>query len=109
MQQATVCRIQIQVQISLHPLLFPKGVCVWGAWENDKYRLCVQDCELDGVNWVFRNIFNSQFNLSFHKPNTNTCKQCDICIVNHSDAATDEEKEKIKGAWADNLELDENN
>ena len=64
---------------------------------NDMYRLYVQDGELNGVapvgNWVYHSIFNTQFNLSFHKPKTNTCKQCDIFKVNHSAAATDEEKD----------------
>ena len=51
------------------------------------YRLYKTECDLDRVNpvstWVYHNIFNTQFNLSFHIPK-DTCKRCDIFQVRYS-------------------------
>ena len=48
----------------------------------DMYRLYKDDCLANKVKPVndniYRRIFNSQFNLSFHMPKSVTCKKCDI-------------------------------
>lgn len=43
----------------------------------------------------YRNIFNTQFNLSCHRPNTDTCDKCDKIAV-RIETGTPEEKEKAE-------------
>lgn len=45
--------------------------------------------------WMFREIFNTKFNLSFHRPQTDTCKTCDLLKVQLIAAKQYEEKESI--------------
>jgi hypothetical protein len=46
------------------------------------YDLYVEKCQLENLlcckKWAYRQVFNTRFNLSFHPPRKDTCKQCDI-------------------------------
>ena len=64
---------------------------------NAMYRLYVQKCEEDGSEPVkgsmYRHIFNTKFNLSFHSPWKDTCKKCDSLKI-ATEAETDSCKRK---------------
>lgn len=49
------------------------------------YKIYCSNCDTDRRNklseWHFRKIFNTKFNLSFHKPKVDTCKKCDILEI----------------------------
>ena len=45
--------------------------------------------------WVYRNTFNTKFNLSFHRPYTDTCQHCDR-MKTQIDASEGEEKRKLE-------------
>jgi hypothetical protein len=46
------------------------------------YHLYLEKCTEEGITaqkeWVYRFIFNTKFNLSFHPPRKDTCKRCDL-------------------------------
>ena len=48
---------------------------------SNRYDSYVDDCKdkelTTASNWVYANIFNSQYNLCFYKPISDTCKICD--------------------------------
>ena len=52
---------------------------------SDMYRLYIEQCRESGLQtvseWVYRRIFNCDFNLAFHSPSTDTCKKCDMYAV----------------------------
>ena len=62
------------------------------------YKLYEEKCKIDGrkplKEWAYRNTFNTQFNLSFHPPRSDTCKKCDI-LKAQIDVETDETKKKL--------------
>ncbi|XP_077278819.1 uncharacterized protein LOC143906548 [Temnothorax americanus] len=77
---------------------FPKYESHYGRSDSEKkylnsnlnlaimYRMYKDDCEVTNADFVsehmFRDIFNYEFNLSFKKRHTDTCKTCDTIKVN---------------------------
>ena len=45
-------------------------------------------------NWKFRDIFNSMFNLSFHRPTKDSCKTCDLLKLKIEEAQKSGENEQ---------------
>jgi len=52
---------------------------------SEMYRLYADECKASSTTavseWVYRRIFNCDFNLSFHMPKSDTCKKCDTYAV----------------------------
>jgi len=77
-----------------HIAKFPRYISHYTRSKNSKefltgvssiaemYHLYVDKCKANSKTavseWVYRRIFNCEFNLSFRVPKTDTCKNCDI-------------------------------
>lgn len=65
---------------------------------NEMYRLYVERCKVNGKQAVkasmYRHIFNTKFNLSFHSPWKDTCKKCD-CLKIAIESEADISKKRI--------------
>ena len=65
---------------------------------NEMYRLYVERCKVNGKQAVkasmYRHIFNTKFNLSFHSPWKDTCKKCD-CLKIAIESEADINKKRI--------------
>jgi len=77
-----------------HIAKFPRYISHYTRSKNSKefltgvssiaemYRLYVDECKANSKTavseWVYRRIFNCDFNLSFRVPKTDTCKRCDM-------------------------------
>jgi len=52
---------------------------------SEMYRLYADECKASSMTevseWVYRRIFNCNFNLSFHMPKSDTCKKCDTYAI----------------------------
>ncbi|CAH2012356.1 unnamed protein product [Acanthoscelides obtectus] len=64
------------------------------------YDLYKKSCENDSKtplsSFVFRNIFNTPFNLHFHRPQTDTCHRCDKFKIDlESQSITEEERNTL--------------
>lgn len=63
------------------------------------YELYTEDCEIKGVTpqklWLYRNIFNHDFNLSFFVPKKDQCSKC-VIFNNTNNAMTGEQKQKYE-------------
>jgi len=67
------------------------------------YHLFVEKCKADGEQWVkegvYRNVFCSEFNLSFHHPRKDACAKC-----SQFENATEEEKMQLKEQYDQHIE-----
>ena len=74
---------------------------------SDMYRLYVEQCRESGLQtvseWVYRKIFNCDFNLSFHSPSSDTCKKCDMYAVQKEIG----DQEGLRQEWDHHLALAE--
>lgn len=48
-----------------------------------------------GKYWLYRKIFNSEFNLSFKKPSNDNCDQCDMFVLKLKQVANDVEQRQV--------------
>ena len=65
----------------------------------DMYReKCIQDSVEPQKEWKFRDIFNHEFNLTFHQPLKDTCKKCDIFKTDIEIEKTEHKKSQLKAA-----------
>lgn len=62
---------------------------------NILYKLYKENVESPVSNYVFRNTFNTRFNLHFHLPTSDSCRRCDE-FENKIKVATEEEKKNWK-------------
>ena len=64
------------------------------------YAMYKEECEESGEpfasEWVYRNIFNTQFNLSFKPPQKDTCKTCDVLKIQIEACNNDDERANIQ-------------
>ena len=59
-----------------------------------------QDLQIQPVKeWCYRRIFVTDFNLSFHRPHTDTCKKCDAFNVKIEAMEDDREKATLQAQW----------
>ena len=62
------------------------------------YAMYKEECEESGEpfasEWVYRNIFNTQFNISFKPPQKDTCKTCDVLKIQIEACNNDDERVK---------------
>uniref|UniRef100_A0A2S2NKT1 DUF7869 domain-containing protein n=1 Tax=Schizaphis graminum TaxID=13262 RepID=A0A2S2NKT1_SCHGA len=63
------------------------------------YQAYIDECEksciestLQTKEWMYRKIFNEQFNLSFHPPYNDTCDECDRLILSEKQENSAEQK-----------------
>ena len=56
--------------------------------EEDGEKPCVKE-------WLYRNIFNEEYNFGFGYPRSDTCEKCDILKVASDNAKTEEERSEI--------------
>ena len=58
------------------------------------YRLYQEDCKATNAKpvkeWFYRNVFNTQFNLRFKRPRSDTCKTCEELKIRIETAPEDE-------------------
>jgi len=77
---------------------------------SEMYRLYVDDCKANSMmavsEWVYRRIFNSDFNLAFRVPKTDTCKKCDMFAVEQK--LDDADHLAVRQEWDSHLLLAEN-
>jgi len=77
---------------------------VLAAYQNYLY---LEQCKKDETEvvseWVYRRIFNCEFNLSFHCPSTDTRKKCDVYAVQRDAPGTD--CELLQQEWNAHLAL----
>ena len=50
--------------------------------------------------WLYRKIFNEEFNYSFGYPRSDTCEKCDLLKVGIDSAQTDDERDKLQAELA---------
>ncbi|CAH1114773.1 unnamed protein product [Psylliodes chrysocephalus] len=62
-----------------------------------------EDCEEKGISkkdipksWLYSDIFNSEFNLSFSQPSNDTCDLCDEFIVKLKDTSSMQQRQSIQ-------------
>ncbi|KAJ8869748.1 hypothetical protein PR048_028756 [Dryococelus australis] len=74
------------------------------------HRLYVQECrdksipENDiGKSWLYRDIFNTEFNLAFHQPDVDACNDCDRYHLLIKEATSEEDIAKVKERQKCNL------
>ena len=64
------------------------------------YQEKCQDLQIQPVKeWCYRRIFVTDFNLSFHRPHTDTCKKCDAFNVKIEAMEDDREKATLQAQW----------
>lgn len=99
-------------QIKKHILKYPAYESHYGREKSTKkylgshlniskmYSLYVEECKQLNIEyakeWLFRQIFNQDFNLSFHSPDVDTCDVCDQYVCQLKNASTEEERKQIK-------------
>jgi len=75
----------------------------------DMYRLYVEQCKSNGTEsvseWVYRRIFNTEYNLAFHVPKSDTCKRCDIFSA--KSGVPDVNQDAVRDEWNSHLEAAE--
>lgn len=54
--------------------------------------------------WLYRNIFNEEFNLTFGYPRSNTCEMCDLLHVTMQATTSEAEREEMQKELADHQE-----
>ena len=63
------------------------------------YNIYVDQCTLNNkfyVNeWIYRNIFKTQFNLHFHHPRKDTCQKCDMLSMKIKTSCNIQEKHNL--------------
>jgi len=66
---------------------------------NEMYDLYLEKCKEMGTvpvkPWYYRDVFNTEFNLAFHPPRKDSCKQCDIFKINIEAAATANDQARV--------------
>ena len=73
------------------------------------YEECLQS-QMDDIpkEWLYRNIFTSEFNLSFKEHGNDTCDFCDEYTIKLKGASTTEERNELQIHYDDHL-LDADN
>ena len=63
------------------------------------YRLYQEDCKATNAKpvkeWFYRNVFNTQFNLRFKRPRSDTCKTCEELKIG-IETAPEDERQRLK-------------
>ena len=54
--------------------------------------------------WLYRKIFNEEYNIGFGYPRSDTCEKCDMLKVGSDNATTEEERSEIQVELADHQE-----
>lgn len=80
--------------------------------QKKMYTLYTLKCEEEGVPrretakfWAYKRVFQSEFNLSFKSPSTDTCDKCDHLKLQLEEPSLEEEvKSKVKQEYDDHLE-----
>lgn len=75
------------------------------------YELYKQKCVEDGVikaeivkHWAYKRVFDTEFNLGFKKPSSNSCDACDHFVLKLKDNSLDEnEKQEVQHAYSTHL------
>ena len=63
----------------------------------EKYEPDLAESEKPQVKeWLYRKIFNEEFNLGFGYPRSDTCELCDLLKISIDNAQTDEERDRIQ-------------
>ena len=67
------------------------------------YRMYKTECEENNVEeahivkeWLYADIFNTEFNLSFKYPDNDTCDQCDSFLIQQRETQNLAEKENLQ-------------
>ena len=60
------------------------------------YSLYTKEVTNPVSNFVFRKIFNEEFNLSFHPPVSDSCRKCDAYAIKIKAAETEADKQNLK-------------
>lgn len=67
------------------------------------YSLYLEFCTEEGIPkenmakaWLYRHIFNTEFNLGFNPPANDTCDHCDTYVTKYKNATDETEKNNIK-------------
>uniref|UniRef100_A0A2H1V0H9 SFRICE_000696 n=1 Tax=Spodoptera frugiperda TaxID=7108 RepID=A0A2H1V0H9_SPOFR len=67
------------------------------------YSLYLEFCAEEGIPkenmakaWLYRHIFNTEFNLGFNPPANDTCDDCDTYVTKYKNATDETEKNNIK-------------
>ena len=75
------------------------------------FRLYEQECKDKNIpssdiakNWLYRQIFNTKFNLGFHQPCLDTCNNCDMYKIQLKESKSEEEQNKIKQGQENHLQ-----
>ena len=105
-----------------HIAQFPRYISHYTRAKNSKeylagvssisqmYHLYVDECAANNMTavseWVYRRIFNCDFNLNFHVPKTDTCKKCDAYAIQQK--ASDINHLAVKQEWDSHLASAEN-
>ena len=114
---------QVKERIREHIKLFPRRKSHYSRSSNRKreyldeglsisrmYRLYLEKHEPEaGTNpqakeWLYRKIFNEEFNLSFGYPRSDTCETCDLLNVTIKATISEEDREEIQKELADHQE-----
>jgi len=53
---------------------------MYQAYIDECEKSCIES-KFQAKEWIYRKIFNEQFNLSFHHPYNDTCDECDRLIL----------------------------
>lgn len=75
------------------------------------YRLYVEKCEQEAVpekliakQWLYNEIFNFEYNISFKEPSNDTCDLCDRLLKDRQDVQDEHERQRIQHSYEQHLD-----
>lgn len=75
------------------------------------HQLYIEDCEAENIPpekigkfWLYQEIFNTEFNLSFKQPSNDTCDMCDSVAIKLKDIDNNGDKNTIQADYNRQLE-----